>query len=237
MPVPKVTRREAVRQATRQEIVDAARRLLAGGGPPNVSLRAVAGEVGMTAPGIYRYFPSHDDLLIELTDLVAGELVDALEAAAASQPADDPALQLLAASRAFRAWCIGHPREFQLAFGLAPAPPGGDPLPHCDVDNVRRLCSFFFSLFVAIWRQQQFPVDSAEHIDPALVTQMQRFLDIAEYDVPVGLVKVYADGWVRLYGMVALELYGHLRFVLTDAEAFFETMLAEYAAATFGRRT
>src|SRR5690348_8415032 len=55
-----VNRRERVRAATVQEIKDVARRQLVGDGPSAVSLRAIAREMGMTAPALYRYFPSFD---------------------------------------------------------------------------------------------------------------------------------------------------------------------------------
>ena len=35
--------------------------------------------------------------------------------------------------------------------------------------------------------------------------------------------------WVRLYGIVSLEVFGHLGFALDDAEPLFELMLAETA--------
>ncbi|MQA04110.1 MAG: TetR family transcriptional regulator [Streptosporangiales bacterium] len=240
--MPELTRREKTRQATRQEILDAARRLLAAGGPSNVSVRAVAGEIGMTAPGIYRYFPRHEDLLIELNDRVAGELLAALVEGAAGQPADDPGRQLVAAARAFRRWCIDHPREFQLAFGLAPAPPGDAVPPHCDVPNVRKLCASFFILFVAIWRQRPFDLPDPDTIDAHLVEQMQEFVtermttELGEdfTDVPVGLVRLYADAWSRLYGTVAIEIYGHMRFIVTDGQALFDAILKEYVTTVLG---
>lgn len=228
------TRREVAREATRQEILDAARRLLAEGGPSHVSLRAVAGEIGMTAPGIYRYFPSHEELLLALTDVIVGELSDELVRATDAVSQDDSVTRLLTATRAFRTWCLGHPREFQLTFGLEPAPQGNQPAPHCDVLNVRRMCGFFFDLFVQLWREYRFPVDDEASIDPRLVSQLRAFLDEREVDVPVGLSKVFVDAWTRLFGMVAMEIYGHLRFALDDTEPLFETMLAEYATTLLG---
>ena len=50
-PVP--TRRERQRQATYDEIVTVARRLLREGDA--ISLRAIAQEMGMTPPALYRY--------------------------------------------------------------------------------------------------------------------------------------------------------------------------------------
>jgi len=57
------TRRERLRTATVAEIKDLARRLLKAGGPQSISLRAIARDMGMTAPAIYRYFPSLDQLV------------------------------------------------------------------------------------------------------------------------------------------------------------------------------
>ena len=48
-----VTRRERQREATYDEIVAVSAQLLAEGA--DLSLRAVAGRMGMTAPALYRY--------------------------------------------------------------------------------------------------------------------------------------------------------------------------------------
>jgi AcrR family transcriptional regulator len=47
------TRRERVRATTMEEITSTARRLLVEQGPEAASLRAIAREMGMTAPGLY----------------------------------------------------------------------------------------------------------------------------------------------------------------------------------------
>lgn len=227
-----VTRREAARLATRQDILDTARRLLASGGPASVTLRAVAAEIGMTAPGLYRYFPSHEKLLLELTDTVVGELADAIETALARH-GDDTAGALFDAAATFRTWCLEHKREFQLAFGLEPAPPGGAPAPHTDTANVRRMCRSFFVLFVQLHKERGFPVPADDALPAALREQLADWHERMGYDapedVPLGLVKVFAEAWVRLYGIVAMEVFGHLRFLLADVDALFETLLAEYA--------
>ena len=58
-----LTRRDRVRAATIEEIKQTARRLLVTRGPDAVSLRAIAREMGMTAPGLYRYFDSREVLI------------------------------------------------------------------------------------------------------------------------------------------------------------------------------
>ncbi|HEY6276068.1 MAG TPA: helix-turn-helix domain-containing protein, partial [Streptosporangiaceae bacterium] len=58
-----LSRRDRVRAATADEIKQTARRILMAEGPDGVSLRAIAREMGMTAPALYRYFGSHDELI------------------------------------------------------------------------------------------------------------------------------------------------------------------------------
>jgi len=58
--VQALSRRDRLRAATVQEIKQTARRLLVSQGPDAVTLRAIAREMGMTAPGLYRYFSSHE---------------------------------------------------------------------------------------------------------------------------------------------------------------------------------
>ncbi|MGH3094921.1 MAG: TetR/AcrR family transcriptional regulator [Streptosporangiales bacterium] len=222
-----LTRRETSRQTTRRDILDAARRLLAAGGPPAVSLRAVAGEIGMTAPGLYRYFPTHEELLLALTDMVMGEMDDVLEYARDGDGPAEPDARMAAVARTFRHWCVGHPHEFQLMFGLTVVPEGV-PADHCNTPNCVRFGGIFFGLFVALFRRDRFPVLDESALDPDLARQLRAWTHSAGQDAPLGLVKVFLDGWVRLYGLVALELYGHMRFALDNVEALFETQMAEF---------
>ena len=62
-PVAADTRRARVRTATTAEIKTTARRLLVEEGPDALTLRAIARSMGMTAPALYRYFSSHEELV------------------------------------------------------------------------------------------------------------------------------------------------------------------------------
>ena len=84
----RLTRRDRLRAQTMQEIKAAARRELVAHGPGGIQLRAVAREVGLTAPALYRYFPSLDELVEALTVDLYGELCDQLEAARDAAPSD-----------------------------------------------------------------------------------------------------------------------------------------------------
>ena len=108
------TRRERQREATYDEIVRVAADLITEGA--ELSLRAVASRMGLTAPALYRYVANYQ----ELVDLVAFELDKAATQgfmAAAEKYADnDPAAKLCAACVAFRRWALTKPREFALVF-------------------------------------------------------------------------------------------------------------------------
>src|SRR4030095_17139404 len=114
---PRAPRRERVRQATVEEIKAVARAQMAAEGTAGVSLRAIAREMGMTAPALYRYFGSRDDLVTALVTDAYDALADAMEAAVAAVPAGRHADRVRAAFGAFRAWGIEHPTEFALIFG------------------------------------------------------------------------------------------------------------------------
>ncbi len=63
---PRIVRRERRRERSREEIVDAARRVLLREGIPGATLAAVAREVGLTKAALYYYYPSKDALLFEV---------------------------------------------------------------------------------------------------------------------------------------------------------------------------
>src|SRR4051812_37874978 len=120
MPVPAAeprSRRDRVRADTVREIKDTARRVLVEHGGEGFALRAIAREMGLSAPALYRYFDSREDLVehvvADLYDELCAHLEDARDAAA---PATPP-VRLLACSRAFRRWAITHHQEFGLLFG------------------------------------------------------------------------------------------------------------------------
>ena len=64
------------------EIKATARRHLVASGPEALSLRAVARDMGVTAPALYRYVDSREDLLTE----VIAELFDELTVLARGRP-------------------------------------------------------------------------------------------------------------------------------------------------------
>jgi AcrR family transcriptional regulator len=226
------TRRERQRASTVQEIKDVARRLLVAEGTSSLSLRAIAREMGVTAPALYRYFDGHEKLVDALAADFYNELCDAMEAAEAAASRERPkdqdnivAHRLLAAAIAFRTWSVAHPAEFSLVFGT--------PIPGVDLydeDSAacvagQRFGLVFAALFLELWAVRPFAVPDLSELDPRLVPQLDDYRQRLGVDLPLPVVYVFLSCWARLYGLVAMEVFGHLTFALTDAEPAFMTEL------------
>ncbi len=226
------TRRERQRAATVQEIKDVARRLLVDHGTASLSLRAIAREMGVTAPALYRYFDSHEALVEALAADFYNELSDAMEAATAAVHDDDPdgpdknvGLRLMAASTTFRTWSVGHPAEFALIFGT--------PIPGVDLYDEnspacvagQRFGLVFALLFLELWAVRPFSVPGLDELDPGLLPQLEEYRARLGVDLPLPVVYVFLSCWARIYGLVTMEVFGHLTFALRDAEAIFMTEL------------
>jgi AcrR family transcriptional regulator len=323
-----LSRRDRVRAATVTEIKDTARRILVAEGPDGLSLRAIAREMGMTAPALYRYFPSREDLIGALIADLYDELTAAISTAArtagdaaggvgggaadatargaagkdslgaggdparrtagdaaggvgggaadatargaagndspgaGADPArrtagdaagavgggqggvagetggGDPRAGITAASRAFRAWALAHPREFGLLFG--------SPIPGIDAHSddspaglaSERFGQVFGDLVARIYLAGPFPVPAEDEMDPELRRQLRDWCSALPVELPVGAGQVFLSCWIRLYGMVALEVFGHVQFALPDAEPLFEAELRDLAVKLgFGQST
>jgi AcrR family transcriptional regulator len=232
-----LNRRERVRAETLQEIKQTARRVLVRSGTEGLALRAIAREMGMTAPALYRYFSSREDLVENVVVDLYDELVAELEAARdAARPAT-PAVGLLAASRAFRRWATAHPAEFGLLFGSVGDDGVDDFVPQVssaeEETAVQRAAGRFGGLFAEliarIWLERPFPAPAEDEIEPELREQLVAWSASIPIDLPLGVVRVFLTCWIRLYGLVCMEVFGHLKFALHDAEPLFEDELHRLA--------
>ena len=230
------SRRDRLRAATTEEIIQSARRLLVENGPEAISLRAIAREMGMTAPGLYRYFGSHEELLRHVCASIFTELGEdirrAIHAASlpeGSGPAEHLTVKMVEACREFRRWALDHKAEFAMLFGV--------PLPGLDDGryDIADECALdfagtFFTLFLELWRLVPFRVPADSEIDPGLRDQLVRYRDLLGADIPAGAVLTFLRCWTVLYGAVAMEVFGHMSFALADPAPMFELTLGDLAA-------
>jgi AcrR family transcriptional regulator len=229
-PASRPTHRQRRRAATRDEIVEAARRLLVQSGLEQVTLRGIAGELGMTAPALYRYFDSREALLEALIDVLYDELADILLAVRDADAQAPLKAQFVTTSREFRRWALTHRPEFGLLFG-APLPG----VPYKDVatapERGMRFGQVWLELFAKLSQQHPEVVPDGRRVDPQLRRQLRDYHELIGRAVPIGTLELFLSCWMRLYGAVATEAFGHLNFALSDgnAEALFEGLLREMA--------
>lgn len=227
---PVLSRRERARQATIAEIKAVGRDLLAVDGENGVTIRAIAREMGMTAPAVYRYFTSHELLIRALRAEVFAEAARAV-LAGADEAADhgDALRRLLAAARGLRDWALMHRHEFSFVLGRSPVSPEAQ-----DDEEAQNagwvFGSAFAGLLCELWMERPFPVPAESELSPDLVQQLNGLRISRQLDLPVGAIAVMLSSWARLHGVICLDVMGHLAFVLPNADAFFEHELYRLCA-------
>ncbi|MBB0227961.1 TetR/AcrR family transcriptional regulator [Streptomyces calidiresistens] len=216
-----------------------------------VTLRAVAAEMGLTAPALYRYVGSVAALNELLANDIFTEVVGEMAAAAQRYGDDDPAAQIVAAATAFRAWALDHPAEFQLVFvttslsgdhvtGSHKGRPRHPPAPittGTTTDGVQMFADFFGGIFAKLAQQSSFPVPDVDELDETFVAVHSGSGKGGTADLmamlgkdELGLMWQFELAWAQLHGIVALEVYGHIRTPLIRSGAVFRAVMKDIGA-------
>jgi AcrR family transcriptional regulator len=220
------TRRERLFAATQAELSHAARELLVEGGTEAVTVRAVAERVGMTAPAIYRYFDSREALLARVCVDLYAELGQHLYAVRDSVPGESVADRLCRTARAFRLWALDHTPEFGLLFGA--------PIPGVVVDADEKHETMAGQSFALVWLELFGEIEREgtgmrwnRPVPKGVAAQIDNFTCGAGIEIDTTAAMLYVYCWQSLYGGVATEVFGHMKWAVDDAEEFFEGRLAE----------
>lgn len=228
---PTPSRRARLRAQTSDEIKAIALKLLAEGGPDAISLRAIAREMGMTAGAIYSYFATRDDLVTTLIGDVYGAVVDAAEAARDAVPESDPGGRILAWAQAMREWAAANPEGFRLIYG-DPVPgyqaPGDGPGKAAEL----RACTGLVGLVAAAWpAAAALQADGRRYawndFDPGLVGHVREDFP----GLPPEALALTLRVWGRMHGLMALEIYGHLRPLVHDPAAVYRDEMRDLIAS------
>ncbi len=225
---PRTARAIAREELTRQ-ILDTAREHLMRVGPGELSLRAVARDLGMASSAVYRYFPSRDALLTGLLVRVYGELADALEAAdAAVRDRADVRRRWRVACRTIRTWAFTHRHDYALVYG-SPVP--GYAAPPDTVHPVLRIYSVFGAILVEHARRE----DAARgpRSLPLTAAQRRAVEPIATAwgaELSPELSARGVTAWCTVMGVVSMELFGHLVGGIVDGDAYFDYVVDQLAA-------
>jgi AcrR family transcriptional regulator len=101
-------------RTTDAAILAAARDLLEAGGPDAVTMAAVAEQVGVRPPSLYKHVASRSALLLAVADDAMAEIGAELASAART---GDPAADIRSMALAFRAWAQRGPNVYRHLFG------------------------------------------------------------------------------------------------------------------------
>lgn len=220
------TARQRAREEITGEILAAARARLDGAGPGELSLRAVARDVGMVSSAVYRYFPSRDDLLTALLIAAYDDLGQAAEKADdAVADRGDAEARWLATCRAVRQWAVGHPHDYALLYG---SPVAGYAAPKDTVTPATRVIVRLATIVMAsIPTTGHATTSGLPPFDDAVrgaAEAMASFGGPAPGDAPTEVVGRTLMAWSTIFGTISFELWGHLVGSVSDHETYFDAV-------------
>lgn len=228
------TVRERAREQITAEILAAARIRLTESGPGELSLRAVARDVGMVSSAVYRYFASRDELLTALLVLAYDELGEAVEVAdAAVADRRDVIGRWRAAWLAVRDWALAHPGDYALLYG-SPVP--GYAAPQDTVEPATRVIVVILRIMLEAQAADRIAPPSPPRgsrggtpaVAGAIAFARQRGLLEGETSTEVVVRTLMA--WTTVFGTISFELFGHLVGSVSEPGDYFELVLARLAA-------
>jgi AcrR family transcriptional regulator len=224
------TRRDRARAATVAEIHATVRKLLVARGSAAVTINAVAREMGMSGPALYYYYASHDELVGAVTASFFSELAEVMAAARDARPGASISERMLATCRAFRSWATAHPAEFGWIFASPVAERNRT------TDSVRyqagqRFEQVFLGLVVELWETKPYPVPDMNELPESLRDQLRAYTATIDDRLPPEAVHVFLSCWIRLYGLLCMEVLHQLDFAFTDPEPVFELCLRDLSGA------
>lgn len=219
---PSPSRRERARLATRTEILDTARQQMAQEGASALSLRAIAREMGLTAPALYRYFQNRDELVTALIVEAFTSLGSALVATRDEYATAPRATRLSAMMMTYRTWALAHSQDYALIFGT-PIPGYHAPLEITGPPASRSLGMLAAEIAQAIDAGEVTPVPEYAHPTPAITRQMTQWRDDYGYTAPLPALHLALVGWTRAHGLVSLELFKQIPASAGDPGEIYQT--------------
>jgi AcrR family transcriptional regulator len=219
--------RARVRAEMVEEIKNVARRQLAEQGT-DLSLRAVARDMGMVSSAIYRYFPSRDDLLTALILDAYNAMGEAAESAGASvRDRDDYLGRWLTVAHAIRRWAVTYPHEYALIYG-SPVP--GYAAPQDTVEPSTRPVVVLGAILDDAYNADRLVTTRLLRPEPVLRPEIGRVRDIVAPAVSEAVMARGLIAWTEIFGAISFELFGRFNNTITDLEAWYDHQVRVLAA-------
>ncbi|MEU9339777.1 TetR/AcrR family transcriptional regulator [Streptomyces sp. NPDC048278] len=213
-----VSPRERYRAQVRADIKARAWEQIAKSGASGLSLNAIAKELGMSGPALYRYYGSRDELITELIRDAYRGLADTCRAAA------DSAAGIRGLAHALRRWALDDPQRYFLVYGT-PVP--GYHAPEDITGIAQEIMGALLDVCAAAEPEAPAPVSAGF---TAHLSQHREWA--GGHPAPPGVLRRALAFWTRVHGVLSLELAGHFTGMGFDPDRLFD---AEVAELTTGR--
>ncbi|MEU0337264.1 TetR/AcrR family transcriptional regulator [Streptomyces sp. NPDC006193] len=201
--------RERYRAQVRTEIKQRAWEQIATAGASALSLNAIAKQMGMSGPALYRYFGGRDELITELVRDAYRSLADTFRAAG------EAGADVTALAHALRGWALSDPQRYFLVYGT-PVPGYHAP------DDITAIASEIMATLLDACAR--LPSDlPATAFDAHLEGRGADWAD--GRSVPPAALRRALSFWTRLHGVLSLELAGHFTGMGLDPALLFAAEL------------
>lgn len=205
------TARERYRSQVSEEIKARAWEQIATAGIAALSLNAIAKHVGMSGPGLYRYFASRDDLITELIRDAYRSLADTMRASL------DAGADVNGVAYAVREWAVQDPQRYFLIYGT-PVPGYHAP------EDTTRISSEIMTVLIEAF--SALPVEGPDTAFDAHLASHRAWA--GDDSVPEATLHRCLSFWTRLHGILSLELAGHFAGMEFDPALLFADELATF---------
>jgi AcrR family transcriptional regulator len=216
------TRKKQI-QNLQEVIKETAWRQISREGAAALSLRAIARELKITAPAIYNYFSSRDDLVTALIVDAFTSLGDSQKDSIKSVSAGKPQTRLSILGLAYRNWALTYPQRYQLIFGT--------PIPGYEAPADITLPAAAWALIPliealqALYEADKLRVENLAKLTPALKSMLgawQVFVKESGTEVHIEVLYLAFVIWSRVHGLVTLELGHQTPSFITDPGEIFQ---------------
>jgi len=179
-----------------------------------LSLRAIARELNITAPAIYNYFPSRDDLVTALIVDAFTSLTESQKSALEAGKGNDAAENLISLGIAYRSWAATYPQRYQLIFGT--------PIPNYEAPDDATLQPAAWALMPLIqviqtlFVEGRLRLESLDSISKKLKPMLENWKAFVGGGFDIEVLYLAFIVWSRVHGLVMLELGHQIPAFVTD---------------------
>ena len=220
-----LNRRQRLRARTVEEIVEQAMVILDDEGAHAVTLAAIAKAMGMSAPGLYRYFASRDALLERLLRLVHEQLAATLEEQAVASSEFSPEKRLRVLAAAYRGWALQYPKRHQMIFSDPTARSG----PHDEATDLAAAAAAAdrgMGVLIAVLTELHGAVAGQDLPRGPLDLQLRHWwAGHTGESISADALRLAVLTWTRLHGIVSLDLTGAFAAIGVDPALLIESEL------------